>query len=68
MLWNDVGACGISNAMTAVSLDAFAAQIPDGALLAIPPGHSPTSNALIRALIGARTRPPRLVGVPASDL
>jgi len=52
--------------MNPVSLDALAAQIPDGALLAIPPDNSLTPNALARAIIRAGKRNLRLVGVPVS--
>ena len=52
--------------MTPVSLDALAAQIPDGALLAIPPDNSLTPNALARAIVRAGKRNLRLVGVPVS--
>ncbi len=52
--------------MTPVTVDALAAQIPDGALLAIPPDNSLTPNALARAIVRAGKRNLRLVGVPVS--
>lgn len=52
--------------MTPVSLDALVAQIPDGALLAIPPDNSLTPNALARAIVRSGKRNLRLVGVPVS--
>lgn len=52
--------------MNPISLDALAAQIPDGALLAIPPDNSLTPNALARAIIRAGKKNLRLVGVPVS--
>ena len=52
--------------MTPVTVDALAAQIPDGGLLAIPPDNSLTPNALARAIVRAGKRNLRLVGVPVS--
>ncbi len=47
-------------------LDALAASVPDGALLALPPDNSLTPAAFARALIRAGKRELRLVGVPVS--
>lgn len=52
--------------MTPVSLDALAAMIPDGSLVAIPPDNSLTPNALARAMVRAGKRNLRLLGVPIS--
>jgi glutaconate CoA-transferase subunit A len=49
-------------------IDALAAQIPDGALLALPPDNSLPSLALVFALIRRRARDLRLLGVPVSGL
>ncbi len=52
--------------MTARSLDALAADVPDGALLALPPDNSLPSVALARALVRRGARDLRLLGVPVS--
>ncbi len=52
--------------MAPQNLDALAAMIPDGALLALPPDDSLAPNALIRALIRRNVRNLRLIGVPTS--
>ena len=52
--------------MTPVTLDAMAASVPDGALLALPPDNSLPSVALARALVRRGARGLRLVGVPVS--
>src|SRR3712207_1132958 len=58
--------------MTPISLDAMAAQVPDGALVAMPPDYSLPSAALARALVRRGARNLRLLGVPilgyAADL
>ncbi|WP_137125432.1 CoA transferase subunit A [Roseomonas sp. HF4] len=48
------------------SPDALAAQIPDGALVAMPPDNSLPSVALAKALIRKGARGLRLLGVPVS--
>lgn len=48
------------------SVDALAAQIPDGALVAMPPDNSLPSVALAKALIRKGARDLRLLGVPVS--
>jgi len=48
------------------SVDALAARIPDGALVAIPPDNSLPSVALAKALIRRGARGLRLLGVPVS--
>lgn len=50
--------------MTLTSLDAMAASVPDGALIAMPPDNSLPSVALARALIRRGVRGLRLLGVP----
>mgnify|MGYP001173173252 FL=1 len=50
---------------TQLSVDDLAAQIPDGAKLALPPDYSYCSMAATRALIKRRARKLHLVGVPA---
>src|SRR3712207_3427896 len=50
--------------MTPISLDAMAAQVPDGALVAMPPDYSLPSAALARALVRRSARGLRLLGVP----
>jgi glutaconate CoA-transferase, subunit A len=52
--------------MTLISLDAMAASVPDGALIALPPDNSLPSVALAKALIRRRARGLRLLGVPVS--
>ncbi len=47
-------------------IDALAAGVPDGALLALPPDNSLTPAAFARALVRAGRRDLRLVGVPVS--
>lgn len=44
--------------------DAVAAQIPDGALLGLPPDNSTPAMAVVHALIRRRARGLRLLGVP----
>ena len=46
--------------------DALAAQVPDGALLALPPDNSLAPSAFARALVRRRVRGLRLLGVPVS--
>ncbi len=48
------------------TLEALAALVPDGALLALPPDSSTPPCELIRALIRAGRRNLRLLGVPVS--
>jgi len=48
--------------------DALAAQIPDGALLAMPPDYSLPAMAVVRALIRRRARRLKLLGVPVLGL
>ncbi len=50
--------------MTPMSLDAMAASVPDGALIAMPPDNSLPSVALAKALIRRGVRGLRLLGVP----
>ena len=52
--------------MTPISLEAMAASVPDGALLALPPDNSLPSVALARALIRRGAKNLRLLGVPVS--
>ena len=52
--------------MTPSSLDALAASVPDGALLALPPDNSLPSVALAKALVRRGARGLRLLGVPVS--
>jgi glutaconate CoA-transferase subunit A len=52
--------------VTPVTLEALAASIPDGALLALPPDNSLPSVALAKALIRRGARDLRLLGVPVS--
>jgi glutaconate CoA-transferase subunit A len=49
-----------------LALDAVAALVPDGALLALPPDNSLAPSAFARALVRAGTRKLRLLGVPVS--
>lgn len=52
--------------MTPMNLEAMAASIPDGAMVALPPDNSIPSVALAKALIRRNVRGLRLVGVPIS--
>jgi glutaconate CoA-transferase subunit A len=52
--------------MTPMSLEAMAASVPDGALVAIPPDNSLPSVALAKALIRRGAKDLRLLGVPVS--
>ncbi len=52
--------------MTPIALDALAALVPDGALVALPPDNSLPSCALARALVRRGARGLRLLGVPVS--
>lgn len=52
--------------MTPISLDAMAASVPDGALIALPPDNSLPSVALAMALIRRGAKDLRLLGVPVS--
>ena len=52
--------------MTDVSLEALAAAVPDGALLALPPDNSLPSVALAKALVRRGAKGLRLLGVPVS--
>ena len=52
--------------MTPSSLEALAASVPDGALLALPPDNSLPSVALAKALVRQGARGLRLLGVPVS--
>jgi len=52
--------------MTPISLEAMAASVPDGALVALPPDNSLPSVALAKALIRRGVRNLRLLGVPVS--
>jgi glutaconate CoA-transferase subunit A len=52
--------------MTPSSLEALAARIPDGALVALPPDNSLPSVALAKALVRRGARGLRLLGVPVS--
>ena len=52
--------------MTPIGLDALAASVPDGAVLALPPDNSLTPSAFARALVRAGKRGLRLIGVPVS--
>jgi glutaconate CoA-transferase subunit A len=51
-----------------LSLEALAARIPDGALIAIPPDHVGVSMAATRALLRRGVRDLRLLTVPTSGL
>ena len=48
--------------------DALAAQIPDGALVAMPPDYSLPAMEVVRALIRRQARDLRLLGVPVLGL
>ncbi|WP_237212859.1 CoA transferase subunit A [Falsiroseomonas oryziterrae] len=52
--------------MTPISLEAMAASVPNGALVALPPDNSLPSVALARALIRRGARDLKLLGVPVS--
>ncbi|MBE9605792.1 CoA synthetase [Acetobacteraceae bacterium H6797] len=52
--------------MPTLSLEALAASVPDGAMLALPPDNSLPSVALAKALIRRGAKGLRLVGVPVS--
>lgn len=52
--------------MSPLPLEALAALIPNGALLALPPDNSLSPAALGHALIRARAKDLRLLGVPVS--
>ncbi|MBB5692775.1 CoA transferase subunit A [Muricoccus pecuniae] len=52
--------------MTPMSLEALAAAVPDGALLALPPDNSLPSVALAKALVRRGAKGLRLLGVPVS--
>jgi glutaconate CoA-transferase subunit A len=54
------------NAMNLQSLEALAAEVPDGASLALPPDKSLPSVALAKALIRRGVRNLNLIGVPVS--
>lgn len=49
-----------------VDLEALAATVPDGALLALPPDNSLTPSAFAHALVRRGARGLRLLGVPVS--
>ena len=51
-----------------LSLDALAAQVPDGALLAVPPDYSGVAMAATHALIKRGVRRLHLLAVPTSGL
>ncbi len=52
--------------MKPIELDALAAMVPDGALLALPPDDSLAPSELIRSLIRRGARNLRIIGVPTS--
>lgn len=52
--------------MTLTNVDAMAASVPDGALVALPPDNSLPSVALAKALVRRGARGLRLLGVPVS--
>jgi glutaconate CoA-transferase subunit A len=52
--------------MTPIALDALAARVPDGALLALPPDNSLSPSEFARALVRRGARGLRLLGVPVS--
>ncbi len=51
-----------------ISLDALAAEVPDGALLAVPPDYSGVAMAATRALIARGIKGLHLLAVPTSGL
>ena len=55
-----------ADAASVLPLDALAARVPEGALVALPPDNSLTPAALARALVRAGRRGLRLLGVPVS--
>ncbi len=57
---------GRRRAIDPITLDAMAASVPDGALLALPPDNSLPSVALAKALLRRGARGLRLLGVPVS--
>ena len=52
--------------MSALTLDALAALVPDGALIALPPDNSLSPCELARALVRRGARGLRVLGVPVS--
>jgi glutaconate CoA-transferase subunit A len=56
------------SAIEDISIDEFAASIPDGAKVAIPADYAGVSMAATRALIRRRAKSLHLVGVPTSGL
>ncbi|TCZ65912.1 CoA transferase [Roseicella aquatilis] len=52
--------------MTPTTLEAMAASVPDGALVALPPDNSLPSIALAKALVRRGARGLRLLGVPVA--
>ncbi|MCB4820450.1 CoA transferase subunit A [Roseicella aerolata] len=52
--------------MTPTTLEAMAASVPDGALVAMPPDNSLPSIALAKALVRRGARNLRLLGVPVA--
>jgi glutaconate CoA-transferase, subunit A len=52
--------------MTPITLEAMAASVPDGAVIALPPDNSLPSVALAKALVRRGARRLRLLGVPVS--
>jgi len=51
-----------------ISLDELATQVPDGALLAVPPDYSGVAVGATRALIARGVRDLRLVAIPTSGI
>ena len=54
--------------LSLTSLDAMAAQVHDGAMVALPPDNSLPSLAMAKALVRRGVRGLRMVGVPVSGL
>ncbi len=54
--------------LQADSIDALAAQVPDGASLALPPDYSGCAMTVVRALIHRGARDLNLIGVPQLGL
>jgi len=52
--------------MTPISLEALAARVNDGALIALPPDDSLSSGALVRAIVRRGVKHLRLIGVPTT--